>query len=783
MLLGEAPGAEEEASGVPFVGAAGRELDSALRAIGHTRDEVFITNTTRCRPPGNRTPLSGEVSACFPYLVEEISAVEPKVILCLGGSALKALTGKDGVAANRGRAVAPKPTVRIGDAQIFVTFHPAAVLHNRNSQEQARIREAIIQDLTLAFSLAHGSRAPQDHKRALLPEGYTAQELRRGLDGLKDCKVLACDLEWSALSDRGMSWPWTKGAELFSIAFSGRVGSTILSLAFSWPPPPEVEEELRAFFRSKPMVFHNALADLNWLEHVGLKCRLAGDTLVLAYLMDEEQRLALGQLAPLYTDVEPGWKIPPRERRPVFVEDWLELLGYNTNDTYATLKLAEALHARLESLPINEREGIKRIYYKLLLPLIPTFVRMALRGIPMDVEGVIKELRDSYDRSRSIAVEIANAVGCNSNQAAALAGSPMQTLDYLKNAYELDIDSSRKDDLAEYEKDYPIIKLIQAFRWEHNKVQGTYLGPWFSLLEEQQDGCLHSVYRITYARTGRTSAEIEKGGSLQLMPRNQPGRELKARHLVRARPGFQIIAADYSQIEMRVMAWFANDKAMLQLFREDADLHKATAAFVKSRIALDVFWPRRNEFMEAVTKEERQGAKGVNFGLIFGLQPAGLVDYSRMTYGVDMTLDEAVLAHEQYFKLFSDIAIYHDYCRREVFPRGYTETPFGRFRRHLEDPNKAINTPVQATASDMTLLALHNIDRVFEESEWPAYTIGFVHDSILCEVKDEFVVRAKEVIKNEMENLDLQLLGVSSIPVPLKADVLVGPTWGEASED
>lgn len=792
MLLGEAPGAEEDTAGRPFVGAAGRILDECLRTSGHTREEVFISNAgARCRPPGNRTPTTAETNACLTYTAEEITTVQPKIILCLGGAALKALTGKEGVAANRGKAIPPKPTLRIGAAQIFVSYHPASITHNRNKQEQERIQEAIVQDLKLAFSLVNGTREiVKDHKRYLLPEGYSLEDLKKGLVYLNHCKVLACDLEWTALKDRGISWPWSRGTELYTISLSGRLDNsyrmaepTVFSMAFTWPPPAGGLEVIQEFFSQMPMVFHNALADLNWLQQLNIPVTLGGDTIILAHLMDEEQRLSLEQLAPLYTNVKPGWKwIGPWYERPTTEEDWLELLFYNSDDTYATLKLAEALHTRLEGLPDFEKDGIKRIYYKLMLPIVPTMVSMALVGIPIDEEALGKELELSNVRSKVVAGQIANIVGCNMMQAAELASSPTQTLSFLQNAYNLEIDTSRKDDLAGYEDSYPIIPLIQKYRWERNKVQGTYLGPWKELLHEQGDGRLHSVYRLTNARTGRTSAEIEKGGSLQLMPRNTDGRELKTRNLVKAREGWQVVAADYSQIELRVMAWFADDKAMIQLLKEKVDLHAATAAFIKSGLPLGVFWERRAEYIASVTKDERQGAKGVNFGLVFGLQPPGLMEYSKNTYGINMTLAEATDAHEAYFKMYYGIKAYHQYCREVIFSRGYTETPFGRFRRHLDDPNKAINTPVQATASDMTLYAMHNIDLAFKRTNWPALVCGFVHDSVLCEVREDYVLDAAKVIKSEMENLDLRSLGVDSLPVPLVADISAGQNWGEASE-
>lgn len=785
MLVGEGPGAEEDNEGRPFVGAAGKQLEGFLSVIGKKRTDVYLANVVKCRPPGNRAPETSEINACWPYLAEEIQTVEPKVIVCLGGSALKALTGQSSVAANRGKMVEPKKGIRLGDAKIIVTYHPAAVLHPRTAVEKERIRESIAADLRLAFEMADGTRTNQyaDHRRALLPPGYSAATLTSGLKALGPCKVLACDLEWTALGDRGMSWPWSRGAELFSISLSGRVGEKIYSLAFSWPLPPMAEYVLQDFFKTHPMVFHNALADLNWLEYLKLPCTLGGDTLLLAFLMDEEQRLSLEQLAPIYTNVKPGWKIGPWEKPPADQESWLELLEYNSNDTYATLKLAEALHERLKKLAEYEREGIKKVYYKILLPVVPTMVRMALYGTPMDVEGVQRELKASKERSVEISEKIAALIGCNPQQAAALAGSPMQTLDYLREAYNLNIDSSRKDDLSDYENDYTIIKLIQAFRWERNKVQGTYLGPWYDLLLEQRaDNVLHSVYRLTYARTGRTSAEIEKGGSLQLMPRNQDDRILRARNLVKARPGYKIIAADQSQVEIRIMAWLSGDKVMLRLFQEGADLHKAVVAFIKNQpMGLEEFWPRRDELMAPITKDERQGGKGINFGLLFGQQPPGLQEYSRNTYKVNMTLEQATAAHKGYFTMFEDVRTYQKYCETVVYQRGWTETPLGRFRRNIEEPTKAINTPIQTTASDLMLIAMPAIDRAFLAEGLDAHLCGFVHDSVLCEAREDQVYRAACIIKYEMEHPNLSPWNIE-LPIPLKADLTVGDTWGEARE-
>jgi DNA polymerase-1 len=223
---------------------------------------------------------------------------------------------------------------------------------------------------------------------------------------------------------------------------------------------------------------------------------------------------------------------------------------------------------------------------------------------------------------------------------------------------------------------------------------------------------------------------------------------------------------------------------MKRFYHDGEDLHTMTAAYVKANklkaLSVQEFLPNRFEWVKQVSKEDRQGAKGVNFGFLYGQQVEGFIAFAKMTYKVDFTYDEGLQARTGYFQLYEDLVPWHRKCTEDAMRKGFTETPFGRFRRDIEDANQAINTPVQSTASDMALFALHKVDTFLKTAQWPAAIVGFVHDSIICESREDYADRVRDLIKHEMEHVDLSPLGVSHLPIPLAADVKIGLTWGDA---
>lgn len=790
MLVGEAPGAEEDESGKAFVGSAGKLLRSLMREVGIPADS-YITNANKCRPPANRTPLATEVAACLPYLADEVNAVKPKVIVCIGGSPLKAITGLTAVGTNRGKILSPLKLRT--DAKIIVTYHPAAALHN--PRERDKIFNAIREDFTLALSLSEdggnesGGGPYDDEQRVLVTAEDGKKALIAALQPLTtttDSSIVA-DCEWLASHETDdLIWPWDKRSRFLSIAMSARLPSgDVYSVGIEWDP--SYFKILNSFMRGRRFIFHNAMADLIWLLYLGFEIELAGDTLILAYLMDEEQRLGLGQLGPLKTGIKPGWKKPvwyvaPRPGREVRA-----LLNYNCDDTYVTLKLQEALRERADSMDPEERRNILRAYFKLLLPAVPVYARIAINGIGIDVaalEDAIKERRHELNKTVQ---EMADLTELPTRMISKIAGSPQETVKFLAGSYGLELPSSRKEDLDVRADDYPIIGHIRNFRHER-KLLGTYLEPWRRLIDNQEDGRIHSVYRLANSRTGRTSAELSEGGSLQLAPR-----EKWVRRLVASRPGRVVVAADYSQIELRVAAWLAPEPTMRRLYQEGADLHATTAAYIKAynqlRLPVAEFWKQREKYVAQVTKEERQGAKGYNFGLLYGMQAESLVGYVRREYGVIISYEDAVTVRNAHFSFYTGLQDWHDRVTATDFVNQRTLSPTGRYRRSFKSPTEAINTPIQTTASDLTLFAMRCIEeelirnelmRMTKAIEGPAMLTGFVHDSVLLECDEDIADDVAAIVKATMENPPLDRIGIGEIPVPLVADVAIGANWGDA---
>jgi DNA polymerase-1 len=228
---------------------------------------------------------------------------------------------------------------------------------------------------------------------------------------------------------------------------------------------------------------------------------------------------------------------------------------------------------------------------------------------------------------------------------------------------------------------------------------------------------------------------------------------------------------------------------MIRFLKEDIDPHKATAAWVKAAVtgvSLDDFLPQLQARIADVTKDERQAAKGINFGFLYGMREGTFIEAARKDYGVEFTLEQATIARKGYFKLYPAFAQWHKDSWKWV-RLGYVDTILGR-RRPLqltdgEDSEgllrKAVNTPVQATASDLSLLALPDIEERMEAeglSEW-CENIGFIHDEGLFAIPRDRYEDAKAIIKYEMENpAALKRLGVTC-PVPLEVEFKEAETW------
>lgn len=597
---------------------------------------------------------------------------------------------------------------------------------------------------------------------------------------LSRAPTLFVDLEWTAGDKRGdsMVWPWSnRGGQVYSISVTGYVDGMYRTAAIGLPMDLRVRTALERFLSGIPCVFHNASADMLWIAKEAFKkVKLGGDTMVLAHLLDENQELSLEAVSGRYGDVPAGWKGVYYVSRPAGRLAWQRLLEYNGTDTYATGRAWYGLHREMESLDPAHRERVLRLHDQLVIPGMKELIGAAYIGVPIDSEALARGRKMVIERRDKTAERLAELVGTTPLQASKLAGSPKQTTAFIQRSLGVDIESSRQDDLKEL-IDYPAVEEIINWR-KDAKLVSAYFEPWSMLLERQGDGRLHTMYKLTGTRTGRLSTQGEGGGTLHTAPHEDWVRELIA-----AEPGRKIVAADYSQIELRVLSWQANEPTMQEFYRMGEDLHSATAAFIKAAgemgggLSLKAFWDSRHEWIARIGKPDRQNAKGANFGLSYGMMTKKFRTYAKTKFGVSLTMEEAEFIRQSFFQLYSRLLPWHDEIMTSAKRTGYVTTPFGRkLAIDPHDAHVAINTPIQSIASDMTLYAISQSAARVRAERLRAFVIGFVHDSILFDAVEEDAQRVAEILKETMETLDTSPFGFT-IPVPLVADLKIGASW------
>ena len=431
---------------------------------------------------------------------------------------------------------------------------------------------------------------------------------------------------------------------------------------------------------------------------------------------------------------------------------------YAAEDADITLRLHHALWARLEAIP-----GLTRLYDTIEQPLVPVLIRMEETGVLVDTRLLRAMSGEFAEKMAAIEKAAHEAAGHPFN-----ISSPKQLQEVLFNELKLPVTqytptkqpSTNEDALAELAGQHSLPQLILDYR-SLSKLKSTYTDK----LPEQvcaRTGRIHTSYHQAVAATGRLSSSDP---NLQNIPiRTAEGRRIRQAFIPKA--GCTLLAADYSQIELRIMAHLSEDAGLLKAFAEDRDVHQATAA--------EVFGvPLRD-----VTTDQRRSAKAINFGLIYGMSAFGLARQ------LGIGRDEAQKYVELYFARYPGVKAYMDRTRAQAREQGYVETVFGR-RLYLPDiqarqqsrrqyaERSAINAPMQGTAADIIKKAMISVD---------AWLMGTGSGAgIIMQVHDELVL---EVPLGELDKVTAQvaalMTGAAELRVPLKVDVGHGANWDEA---
>ena len=431
---------------------------------------------------------------------------------------------------------------------------------------------------------------------------------------------------------------------------------------------------------------------------------------------------------------------------------------YSTHDADVTLRLHEALWAQLESQP-----RLREVYENIEQPLAPVLFRMERCGVLVDRELLKKQSAELSARMQELQSQAHAEAGGEFN-----VDSPKQLQEILFGKLGIPVTrktptgqpSTAEDVLEELAVAYPLPKLILEYRGV-TKLKSTYTDK-LPLQIDPATGRIHTTYHQAVAATGRLSSTDP---NLQNIPIRTPeGRRIRQAFI--AAPGHSLIAADYSQIELRIMAHLSADQSLLRAFAEERDVHQATAAEVFSLP------------LGQVSADQRRSAKAINFGLMYGMSAFGLARQLGISRG------EAQKYMDLYFERYPGVRRYMEETRNQARELGYVETVFGRrlylpeirsrnsaLRQYAE--RSAINAPMQGTAADIIKRAMIEVDAWLQTSSIPARLIMQVHDELIL-----------EVIDSEAQTVVGQLLTIMSraaqLAVPLKVDVGVGRNWDEA---
>jgi DNA polymerase-1 len=605
------------------------------------------------------------------------------------------------------------------------------------------------------------------------PAGSTAdyetvldwQHFDAWLDTISNAELTAFDTETTSLN--------YMAAEVVGLSVATEAGrAAYIPVAHDYPGAPEqlpreeVLEKLRPWLESDAhsKVGHHLKYDAHVLKRHGIDLRgMAYDTMLESYVlnsvatrhdMDSAARHYLGRETIHYEDVA-----GKGAKQLTFDQVDLDTAApYAAEDAEITLLLHQELSSRLEATP-----ALEAVYQSIEQPLVPVLLDMEETGVLLDTELLAEQSRELDKKMHELEAEAHELAGGPFNL-----GSPKQLQALLFEQLELPVirktpkgqPSTAEDVLVELAHDYDLPRIIIEYRGVA-KLKSTYTDK----LPEQVNpttGRIHTSYHQAVAATGRLSSTDP---NLQNIPiRTEAGRRIRKAFV--APEGHVLLAADYSQIELRIMAHLSGDEGLLAAFADDQDIHQATAA--------EVF----GAALDDVTPDQRRSAKAINFGLMYGMSAFGLAKQ------LDISRGEAQEYVDLYFERYPGVKRFMDDVRESARERGYVETVFGR-RLYLPEINSrngqrrqyaersAINAPMQGTAADIIKRAMLGVQAWLKVETAPARMIMQVHDELVFEVSEDALESVRDRVIDSMVN-------AAELEVPLKVAAGSGKNWDEA---
>lgn len=556
-------------------------------------------------------------------------------------------------------------------------------------------------------------------------------------------------------------------AELVGMSFSFAENQ-----AFYVPVPANREEALTIVNIFKPAfenpdslkIGQNIKYDLIMLANYGvtLKGKMF-DTMIAHYVLQPELRHGMDYLAEIYLKYETikiEELIGAKGKKQGNMRDLAPeaVYKYACEDADVTLKLKQVLENELET------NGVKKLFEEIEMPLVPVLAYMERNGVRIDTDALKETSRHFTARMNQIEEEVHQLAGMEFNIA-----SPKQVGEVLFDRLKI-VEKAKKTKTGQYVTSEEVLESLRGKHeivgkiLEHRglkKLLGTYIDALPQLINPAT-GRIHTSFNQTVTATGRLSSS---NPNLQNIPiRNEDGKEIRKAFI--PDEGCEFFSADYSQIELRIMAHLSNDPHMIEAFQKDQDIHAATAAKIY-KVKL-----------EEVTREQRSKAKTANFGIIYGISVFGLAER------LNVDRKEAKALIDGYFENYPNVKAYMDQSIQEAREKGYIETIFKR-KRYLPDINSknavvrgyaernAINAPIQGSAADIIKVAMIRIYQRFQEEGIRSKMILQVHDELNFSVLPEEKEKVQQIVISEME-------AAYKMKAPLRADHGWGHNWLEA---
>lgn len=797
LVIGEAPGRQEDAQGRPFVGDSGRLIRDELYKAGFPN--YVITNIVKCRPPDNRDPKPEEIKACRTYLNQELQSLGLKFVLTLGRFSSKSVLKKSKITLDHGQIV------QMSGFEGMAAFHPAYTLR----------------DPSKLPALQHDLKRLRKHLDGSLEEDklpkyriVTRKTLSIFLEQFTAAPEFSYDTETSGL------FPFDHKGQIRCLSIGLEGVAWVLPLDMPGSPfqgrPKAISQVLGVLVdiakkTDKLAIAQNGKFDQHWmLETYETQFELDFDTMLASHVLDENSDNDLKYNARAELDA-PEYDISTKEKRGEFLhieQKRDEYLRYAAFDGAYTYLLKQIFAQR-----IAENPQIKRLFYKLIMPAARAIKKIEARGITLDMEAYarveiqITRERDEVKRELDVLVREHNGgklINWNSHpQVRKFLYDNLELTTTIKTGKGLM--STGEDAIVELRGQHPVADQLVKFR-EKEKFLGTYIEGWKPFIHE---GRLYLGYKIHGTVTGRFASRL-----------HQIPRDGTLRNLGTAPPGWDFFQADLSQAELRIAAELSGDLELVTCFRPGGqDVHWRTLLYMigsgrsKEYTKPAIETARKatghknltlSDAMEILSeighngaiaigkelninwKEARKKAKAINFGFVFGMYENKFIQQAKTKYDWDCNYEEAHDFRTAYFELYNGIIPWHEKQKRLCKADGYVRNLFGRVRRlpgiysrdkslRMEAERQAINSPVQGTIGDWKSAALIEIEDTIPSNK--LRLVGEHHDALLGIVRPEYRDEVLPRVRAIMRRPSLFDLFKINTVVPMESEIEVG-NWG-----